>query len=354
LSKLVYLRLDFLGIESINKDVFTGLVRLEVLELTGQEIRSLDNDVFGEITNLVELNLYRNKIETIGERAFNGLSKLKKLNLDDNRLKLFNNYNKIFVPVSNIIQLNVDSNLISDETNLLKYFPLLKTLSIKGNVTKNLVETASSLQLEFLTIQDSLSKIYINYFKNFKKLRGLELEYSLIQFIAPGEFCSHPKLTKLAITFGHLTIIQPGAFYGLKQLKELHLHRNPLNEIKEGVFGRVSEECSNLIRNNYSIESECVMQKGLVELEVLSITYGNISHIHPNAFCGNINLKTLNLMFNSIVTLEYKIEVRKSVYEDASVLRELHNLRDLNVYRNRISNLSVGIFKNNQHLKISQ
>ena len=73
-------------LSQIDKSIFYGLQKLELLDLSYNKIEKVPNYAFQHLTVLKELNLNYNKISTIEDNSFHGVGLLFKLSLGKNAL----------------------------------------------------------------------------------------------------------------------------------------------------------------------------------------------------------------------------------------------------------------------------
>ncbi|KAJ9580676.1 hypothetical protein L9F63_024143 [Diploptera punctata] len=229
-------------------------------------------------------------------------------------------------------------NSVIFKQNIFFGFPIVKSLALKNS---------------------KMLKIHANEFTQLKSLTFLTIKSNQHVFIAPGAFTGLYKLKKLVlysnrqISFKHkLTIcdgnnrnylninqsessqfadgmflgldnleilrvydikfydnsrlsLTRGTFRGLYNIREIHMRFTGIKEIPTGVFGAECVDNFTLSCKNVSQPSPyCNDTHALKTLQHLDLSNNDIQHIHQHAFISCISLKTLNLEWNIMLTLD--------------------------------------------------
>ncbi|XP_041379539.1 G-protein coupled receptor GRL101-like, partial [Gigantopelta aegis] len=77
LQQLVELRLEYTGIQTLTKHLFSEQVNLIFLNISFSELRYIEDRTFENQTSLTKLDLHQTKITDFGEHIFDGLAELK-------------------------------------------------------------------------------------------------------------------------------------------------------------------------------------------------------------------------------------------------------------------------------------
>lgn len=171
-TKLKYLKLSGNRLSQLDKVVFTGLSRLEQLELQdnylgqmpnvcglgqlravrldGNKIKRLDDRCFCGLREILFINLSSNFIEFVASESFAGLTKLEELNLSENRLRQMTlGWAR---ELTSIIHIDLSGNRFNDtrEFHVDERNVKLQRLVARGN-------SLSSLQLAHFTQMPNLT-----------------------------------------------------------------------------------------------------------------------------------------------------------------------------------------------------
>ena len=110
LKNLLYLDLSYNLIESLYENTFSGLLRLEKINLEGNHLlRSIEPNTFVSLQGVKELQLIGTNLDKIQYGSFNGFEKLEILNISGNGLTTIDN--NVFEGLS-LIDLDISSNNI--------------------------------------------------------------------------------------------------------------------------------------------------------------------------------------------------------------------------------------------------
>lgn len=344
----------------VNRDTFSGLVRLVVLNLANNQISRIDSHVFQDLYSLQILSLDSNSIEMIAEGSFSTLSNLHGLTLSNNNLvrvephhfsglyvlnQLFLNSNRIqsihpraFENCTNLQDVGLSGNLIDAIPPGLNTLLYLKTLDLGENKITTL-SNESFQGLEQLVrlglIGNQIENITRDTFATLPSLQVLNLAGNKIRHVEQNAFRLNPTLQAVRLD-GNRLLDMNGVFssmaglvwlnvsdnqikwfdYALlpKSLKWLDMHRNNISEL-----GNYFE-----LRNDIQIQMLDVSFNRLTEISETSIPdaveniYLNDNLIHtikPNTFLMKSNLSRVVLYSNKLERIDLAALVLQSVPE---------------------------------------
>lgn len=107
---LKVLKIASFRLETIFREYFTSLKRLQTLNLKGNWIKDIENDIFHDLRLLEELNLEHNILQELDPELFASLQHLKYLNLRYNNL--VNLSGKLFTRNQNLENVFLSNNQI--------------------------------------------------------------------------------------------------------------------------------------------------------------------------------------------------------------------------------------------------
>ncbi|XP_034042485.1 toll-like receptor 8 [Thalassophryne amazonica] len=270
-----------------------------IFDCRRRDLRSVPD---GITSNATELNLSENHIEYINPYAFSHLLNLTRLFLSSI------NKNKESLTIAPHVFLNLSK---------------LRELKLSSNSLK---EVPGHLPLS---------------------LESLELTDNNIEHLDNRSFTGVPNLTKLCLQkncffwnpCGRSIVIEDGSFAVMTKLKELNLAFNNLTRVPKGLPSSLHQLVLAMNRIPHIYKDDFSGLPNLKELKIQGncprcqtapfpcVPCQNTSlYIHPNAFAGLNELKTLNLGGNSLKTLQTSwfksLTQLKELYLEFNLLRD--------------------------------
>jgi Leucine-rich repeat (LRR) protein len=220
----------------VNRDTFSGLVRLVILNLAHNDITRIDSHVFQDLYSLQILNLEENGIDVIAESAFSSLSNLHALTLTHNNLVQLEPHHFTGLYVLN--QLYLDNNHIKViHPRTFENCTNLQDLGISGNHLMEVPDGIGHLRyLKSLDLGDNhISKLINTSFEGLDQLYGLRLINNELVNISRDAFSALPTLQVLNLACNKIEVVDQGAFGTYPNLKAIRLDGNRLTNI-DGIF----------------------------------------------------------------------------------------------------------------------
>ncbi|XP_051882108.1 matrix-remodeling-associated protein 5 [Pristis pectinata] len=154
----------FNNIQSVSKELFDGLQRLELLMLHGNDIQSLPDKVFKNLKSLQALKMSYNKMTAITGYTFQGLVNLLRLHLDHNKIEFIQP--GAFYGMTSLTLLHLEGNQLQQihpntfvTLSVLQHFKFssIKHLYLSDNSIRTLPREmlGQMLQLESIYLQDN-------------------------------------------------------------------------------------------------------------------------------------------------------------------------------------------------------
>ncbi|KAL7011347.1 hypothetical protein ACKWTF_014232 [Chironomus riparius] len=186
-EKLEGLKIENLGISSIDDDSLQICQNLKLLSLRKNGIRNFPENFLSENSELADFEFSFNKISTIPEDAFEMLENLLKLDLENNKIDELPD--KVFTALSKLEQLNLDENRLEElNPNWFKNMKNLIKLTINHNLIQHLPEDVFG-NLHNITMlemkRNQLTEIHASSFGNRARLQALFLQDNHIRSIDP-------------------------------------------------------------------------------------------------------------------------------------------------------------------------
>ncbi|XP_045468541.1 toll-like receptor 6 [Harmonia axyridis] len=334
--QILDLSINDLSSNSVNRDTFTGLVRLVVLNLSNNRLTKIDANLFHDLYTLQILNLEHNSIENVAEYAFSELKNLHTLTLSNNRISYIEPFH--FAGVYAMNQLFIDSNRIKIiHPQAFENLTNLQDLGLNGNLLGAVPEGIGKLRfLRTLDLgKNRIDTVVNSSFEGLDILYGLRLVDNQIVNISRDAFSSLPSLSVLNLASNRIRYVEQSAFASNPTLKAIRLDDNELTDIK-GVFTNLQTLMwLNVSSNNLAIFDYSHLP---VSLEWLDMHDNDISELSNYYDVRNIlKIKMLDVSFNSIVEIK-----QNSVPESVETLF-LNN--------NKIRSVEPGTFMRNERLE---
>ncbi|WP_186646013.1 leucine-rich repeat domain-containing protein [Fluviispira vulneris] len=207
---------------------------------------------------------------------------------------------------------NGDTNLDMSAIYQSKMFPNLEKLTIKNFKIvyhdSNPFAFPKSLSLKHLIYsRNKFNEVKKDSFRRIKNLENLDLRGNYIRKIEDNSFEKLESLKQLNLDHNELSEVSSKTFAGLKSLQELNLSNNS---------------------GEKSAQFELRGSPKLPKLEKLSITRSHVGKIDKEFFQSMPLLAHLNLEINALTEIPENIFVKN------------HSLKEVNLSRNRIQNIS--------------
>ncbi|XP_077992133.1 CD180 antigen-like [Glandiceps talaboti] len=343
IPSLQHLELQHNSLYTIPK-ALTPLKKLEVLDLSNNLLHSVNfNQSFRNLSSLKVLNLGGNQIRAIHDFNFAGLNgtELDRLVLAHNILQVIKQ--ESFLYFSSISYLDLTGTLITPTymgevlyglQNVRLHTLCLREMNWK-QIDDGTFQALSDTTIKTLDLSSNLlSELTTNIFP-LASLRALDLANNKLELIEPevltslrhlkslnltgNELKDYPVLSSVKNTLLDLSLsdnqlrgeIPHGAFTGLTKLTSLDLSMNQISgTLQPGIFGGQA-----------------------MTLNGLNISHNHISNISREVFYNTTVLKTLDLSYNSL----------KSVQGDMP-FRHLYECIHLDLSYNNISNIVSNAF----------
>nr|ANG08888.1 toll family protein 10 [Oncopeltus fasciatus] len=319
LDQLLVLDLSFNELTSawVNRDTFSGLVRLVVLNLGHNQLVKIDSHVFHDLYSLQILNLEHNEIECISEGAFVYLSNLHALTLSHNKLsniesyhftglyvlnQLFLDHNKIsnvdkraFENCSNLHDLGLSGNELTAIPDGLTELKFLKTLHLGENRINDIVNSSflGLDQLYSLTlIENNIANISKDSFSTLPSLQILNLAYNKIEHVDKGAFGTSPTLHAIRLDGNQLKDIN-GMFVNLTGLVWLNVSDNQLQWFDYALIPQ-SLEWLDMHKNNVADLGNYFERRENLQIKMLDASFNRLTEINENSIPDSVESLLLN------------------------------------------------------------
>lgn len=343
-------------LDTVRKDMLTGLPKLETLELRGNRISNIALHTFDGNHHLSILLLDFNRLTTFPLYALNRMPLLKTLCLDNN--PLLPSYNntmlaKLYVKKGlrdsmcsgikeNYFEMHLkeilfdDVKVFVDELDVLPYIDNqrnmvnLSYLNLyyvtpkvfeRFNLTSAIIEFNPMLNLQqhdpflshhfiaYLSMkQNNISAVHVATFSLLPRLSSLDLSCNHIHSIANNAFINNLQIRHLNLSENNLTSLLYVVVDHLVQLKTLSLSGNRFFTIHaDRIFlyqpNLVSFECEHCMLRTIGVDTFSRMPS----IERLWLQDNNISSLDDQAFRHNNRMKQLRMEGNHIDMVNSKL-----------------------------------------------
>lgn len=224
----------------VNRDTFSRLVRLVILDLSHNALTKIDGHVFKGLYSLQILKLEHNEIETLTDGCFGSLTNLHMLTLSHNRIARFDPAHTIGLTTLN--QLFMDANKVrSLHRHVFDNLTGLQDLSLRGNYLTEIPYAVRVLRsLKTLDLGNNhVSRIENDSFVGLGELYGLGLVDNKLENVSREAFAALPALQVLNLANNYIRHVEQSAFAANPVLRAIRLDGNQLTEIR-GAFTSLS------------------------------------------------------------------------------------------------------------------
>ena len=242
LKRVYELDLSSKMITALQSNDFSGLLRLNNINLSGNQLKSLPDGIFSN-TSLSQITLSRNQLTSLPDGIFSGLSTLHSLFLSRNQLASLPD--GIF---SDTILRDItlaENQLASLPDDIFSDLPTLRRLLLDKNQLATLPDDIFSGLSNLQTLNLSENQLATLPEQVFSGLSSLETLYlggnQFVNF--PGEmFSDLSDLTFFSFNDNsQLTSVSPKAFSGLSSIIEIRLQQNILlTRLPAAIFSELS------------------------------------------------------------------------------------------------------------------
>ncbi|KAJ8928624.1 hypothetical protein NQ314_018787 [Rhamnusium bicolor] len=333
----------------VNRDTFSGLVRLVVLNLANNKLTRIDANLFHDLYTLQILNLEHNSINVIADGAFSELKNLHALTLTQNKIARIESYHfsgmyalnellldsneieyihpKAFENVTNLQDLGLNGNKLDGVPVGIGQLRFLKTLDLG----KNRIESVSNSSFEGLDllyglrlVDNHIVNISRDAFSTLPSLHVLNLASNKIKYVEQSAFSSNPTLMAIRLDANELTDIS-GVFTNLQSLVWLNVSSNKLlwfdfshlptslewldmhdNQVPE--LGNYYDVTNTLKIKMLDVSFNLIttIRENSIPDSVATLFLNNnrITTVQPNAFLNKLNLEKVVLYGNDIKYLD--------------------------------------------------
>ncbi|XP_058466642.1 toll-like receptor 6 [Malaya genurostris] len=345
----------------VNRDTFSGLIRLVLLNLANNKITKLESEIFSDLYTLQILNLRHNQLEIIAADTFSPMNNLHTLLLSHNKIKYLDAYSlnglyalsllsldnnvmtgihpEAFRNCSSLQDLNLNGNELTQVPLALKDMRLLRTVDL-GENSITVIEEPGFRGMNNLyglrLISNNIENITRKAFKDLPSLQILNLARNKIQFIEKGAF--EPAISVQAIRLdGNLLTDIEGLFTAMPNLVWLNISDNRLEQFD---YSQIPAHLQWLdlhknelteLNNRYGLDNQLFLQtldasfNRLTKvtpssipnsIEFLFLNDNQIVHVEPHCFIHKTNLTRVDLYANQLTGLDIKALRLQPVPED--------------------------------------
>jgi Leucine-rich repeat (LRR) protein len=220
----------------IKEDLFQGLIRVVVINLSYNQLTRIDAALFKDQISLQALHLQNNQIDFVSPAAFQSLSNLHTLDLSHNRLSYIDG--ATFSNLLVLTRLFLDHNQIRKmDPDSLNNCTTLEDLGLSRNLLEEVPAAFQSSSLGLLKTLDigenKITRISNLSFVGMSQLYGLRMVENFITEIPDGFCSSVPKIRVLNFSHNKIRNSQIGsrAFTSCPDLKVLRLDNNAIEEL---------------------------------------------------------------------------------------------------------------------------
>ncbi|XP_045501728.1 leucine-rich repeat-containing G-protein coupled receptor 5-like [Colias croceus] len=305
-----------------NLTFLENMYRIKTLHLIDNQIKRIFDSPFRHLNRLENLNLSRNHLTDIEELfQFDSYpNKVKKLSLSHNNIQEIPG--DTFSELTNLIELDLSFNQISELYEEPFYnLTNLETLRLNNNLIKNLNGAMNNLlNLKHLYLRvNQIQNIDIESIKVIYHLETFDISQNQLENLKPIMFSRHwyhfgdHSVCKIILSENHITYV-PNATVSneigyrttrnlFKQrmdvFTELDLSQNSISHIEYNAFQSIVQLTSLDISCNRLITFD-INAKDLRYVKYLNLSQNYLQTLHYKSFAAMINLQNLDLSHNNM------------------------------------------------------
>eukprot|EP00092_Neocalanus_flemingeri_P041674 GFUD01045391.1.p1 GENE.GFUD01045391.1~~GFUD01045391.1.p1 ORF type:complete len:1363 (-),score=340.88 GFUD01045391.1:56-4144(-) len=287
----------------INVDTFQGLVRLVALDLSHNHLSQLDGGVLQDLSSLQILDLQHNSLHTLPPHSFLSQNNLHTLILSHNQITQV--HNQAFAGLSVLSSLSIDHNKIHQlHPDVLSACSSLQDIALNSNKLTSLswLEGASLSLLRTLDVgENHLSVLADTSFDGLENLSGLRLAGNRISALTGSLLDRIPTVQVLNLANNQLSTLQQDTFVSLRKLQALRLDDNQLTDINGLLTAQNELRWLNVSANKLQWFDYAFIPKNL---EWIDLHHNQIEELgNYYQLKDGFNLKTMDASFNKIKKL---------------------------------------------------
>lgn len=303
----------------LSADLFAPLKNLKFLELGNNKIANFEPGILTKNLKLEQLNLWGNNLRNLTKEAFVGLENLKLLDISTAGIEWLNS--DLFTYLRNLTHLNLSGNNFSSLPDSLFAYnrKLTEFKMLENRIPIDSLPTKLFFNLTMLSnvfIKSRLRKIPEDIFMNSASIVNIRLNGNELKVLPEKLFCDQKILSKLDLSYNWIVELPEKLFEGTPEIKELRLNNNRLSSIPDKLF------------------------QPLEKLANLQLGHNQIASLPSGVFVSLQSLKILNLESNGLkletILIYNSTEVNVPV---SSRFQRLENLENLNLRNNSITTI---------------
>ncbi|XP_053603949.1 protein artichoke-like [Plodia interpunctella] len=364
-------------------------VCIKHIHISRTSIRDIADDTFMPLRKCLEtLGIVSSKIKFIPQKAFSGMLKLMSIDLTSNYIEDIPSYSFYGLP---LMKLNIKGNVIRDisdsafsslelslseidlSENNLTAFPIaslsklrhLRTLRLAWNEMSSfpIVENSDLIALEYLDLNsNNFEFISEDCLKFCPSLVRLSFHFNFIHNIHYRAFYSLAELKNIDLSHNRIKILNPNLFHNNKKIEYIDLSHNHLHHI-HGLFSNLPSLGEVYLSHNNILDVPIDSFFNSYKISSIYLDKNSISNIHSESFSNLMNLTKLRLDFNYLHQVPHnifvnnrnivKIRVDNNNFIDISnnTLDSLGNLREIRLNNNKLRLISKHHFTNSLKLE---
>lgn len=350
LGRLERLQLNANKMNYIADRALEGLLSLSILDLSENRLSSLPPELFNEARNIQQLLLQNNSINVLAPGLLIELAQLQRLDLSHNELTAEWINAGTFRRLTRLRHLDVSFNRLDRlESGLFTDTRHLETLRLQENRIDHLGRVLFGLnELKSLALSSNhLHTIGAQSLGGLTALQVLSLDYNRISRIDPNALVNCTQLLELHLN-GNKLGAAPEALRIVPQLQFLDLGENLIVDLANASFSNMTELYGlRLTENRIQLINGGVFGH-MRSLQILNLSGNRIKRIAGNSFENNTHLQAIRLDGNLLHDISgLFVDLPNLVWLNISANQMVafdyvhipHGLKELDIHANRIAEL---------------
>lgn len=315
-------------------------------------------------SSLEELDMSHNQVTKLERNVFKGMKKLRILDLSFNNFSTFDRSDFVELLGLQVIRLAGLSRLKKLPQSIFARNSQLHTIDLSFDSFEEVdpyVTRGVRFLRKFLASGNKISLIAKRAFSTNTRLRAIELSRNSLTSVPADTFSGLQYLEWLDLSFNSIQTLDPGSFQSISRIG-INLSHNKLNFIPRSAFVDVANiYFLDLSYNNLTrIHDEAFLDSDVTHLMLEHNKFSNLSFVPIGNFSS---ISFLNLSHNEIERVDRKsfgLKPNTKLYEAAvidlsfnrlkdmsgSMFERFWALRHLNLSHNQLKRLGFGSFGN--------
>ncbi|XP_005101868.1 toll-like receptor Tollo [Aplysia californica] len=289
------------------KSSFKNLPKLAFLDVSNNSLPRLHPTYFEGCGNLLALGLSGNKVYALPQGLLSNLSHLRQLEIAEMGLD-----DRVWLEMTELRQLrqlNASYNVLTSfSVDIMSQFLLLESLYLNHNRLSAFPGDTFLYLFRIQILDLSFNDLYAIpdlAFTNQPELQYLLLHHNNISRIGLKAFTSLQGVLEVDLSDNLISYIPSETFVPMEMLRKLNISSNNIGVLDKGIFSENFD--LQFLNMSHNVLKTIPALSKLRDLEIVDISYNNISYLDPETFIGLKELSHVYMDHNNLTSLPVKL-----------------------------------------------